>query len=202
MRKAHLSMRLPLTSASGGFRPRFSRPRLVVGVSLEGFLSYDIVYTSLRPSVNVAPTVLVAHTVTLRRHVDQVSLGSGLLERVVYRVMRLLVGDHDDTICVTFALRHSIASRTEVRAAVRLRLLDCLREREPTASRNQKCSSRERVNNHVLTNLTKQHCECNSRIYALEIALARDRSVHRAGDVHEQHGLTRQLRVAIETLEH
>src|SRR5271157_1733184 len=173
-----------------------------LGSKLIALFSDDVVNAGLRPAVDVLPAVLVSNTVALVCNVDEVGLRASLTERVTHRVVCLFVRDYDHTVRVGFLNCNSRSRTTEVRSTVRLRTLDTLGESEPTTSWDKCFTLGERVDYHVLAGFAKQHCECRSRVHALQVRLARDCHVHRAGDVDKQNGLTRQLLVSLKALEH
>ena len=113
--------------------------------------------------------------------------------------MRLLVGDHDDAVV---RLVHGVERGAQLRAAVRLAVLERIAQGKAAARRHAHQLVREGVHRNLLRDLAQQEGEAVRRVGTLHLRPVRQRRDHAAGDIHQQHGAARQLRPLANRAEH
>src|SRR5882724_12702186 len=171
-------------------RPWFARERLFQ----RRLGRADVLDHRIAPAVDMHP-LAVTHSVLEAGHVDHVATRLG----VRHGVVRLLVRDHDQAVVLLVNLTQCLA---QVRSAVRLAGVESVTQSEPLPCRYPHQLVGEAVEAHLLGDLTQQHRQTVRRIVAAHLCPARKRRVHRPGDVHQQHGLTRQLGLSLQRLQH
>src|SRR5258708_7464489 len=114
-------------------QPRLQRDCPAVLYALTSLVQHrlgraDVLYDRLAPSIDVHPAS-VTDAVLVAGHIDHVATRL----RIGYSVVRLLVGEHDQTIVLLVDLAHGLA---QVRSTVRLTGVDRITQCEPRTVRN------------------------------------------------------------------
>src|SRR5579871_446112 len=143
----------------------------------------------------------IAYAVLIASHVDDIGQTRG----AGHGIVALLIGDYDEAIVMLAVLLILMEIRdgpAKVGSMARLAGMNRIAQSKASAIRHALQTVGEAVNTDLLPDFSQEDCEAVGSVTAAHLRPAGKRSVHAAGNVHQQDGLSWQARFACQRTEH